>query len=632
MTDQPVNPDILMEAIAAAKRGERAAAKDQLTRYLRYDQKNELAWLWMSSVVESDRERLYCLNQILKLNPDNKTAKRGLAMLGALSPEQRAGLNIEVVGVGLEQKLPEGKAVHAVAAASARPGLAIRRNRRLEIVAILALLGLLLICGGLIVFRNQLLAAAGLLPSTTPAPPTLTPTSTPVPILAATAPPATAGIATPAPDSVLTPIALRLGLPQTSSPTPAVTLPFFPEEKYTLGQRAYEAGKLEEAAIHFIEAATQNQSNYAAHYYLGQIYLQQDDNFKAYNEFDAALKVNSNHALSYLGRGRASFALRSNPLKDYEQAKANDPRWVEPYIYSALYHTSRKDMAKAIDELEAGRTLAPNDVTVLWNLAEQYYRVGRYDDARQTLLAGFEVDPTALDLYRVQAEVAIATKDYDTALRALNLYLSYHPDDAEGWRMAGETYLERGEANTALLFLTKALELKPDDPRETLVTLGEANLRLDNLDTARKNFDDALRLGVTTALRLRIGRAYYNAEDYETAAAEFKKAVDRDRAAFDPHYWLGLAYLGAKAYDEAVQSLASALERAEGDLEKFDALVGRARAYGNLGEPNQAIADLRNALVLNVADRTTPQAEAAALLVQLAGPAPGSTYTPTGVP
>src|SRR3990172_5616055 len=103
MPTQPTTSvDLLAEGIDAARAGERGKAREKFTRLLRQDQKNEQAWLWMSSVVESDRERIYCLNNALKINPNNRTAKRGLALLGALPAELRAELNIEIVGVTME--------------------------------------------------------------------------------------------------------------------------------------------------------------------------------------------------------------------------------------------------------------------------------------------------------------------------------------------------------------------------------------------------------------------------------------------------------------------------------------------------------------------------------------------------
>src|SRR3990172_12800557 len=125
MPEQSTQNALLDEAIAAAKGGDRTKAKDKLTRFLRYDQKNEHAWLWMSSVVESDRERIFCLNNALKLNPNNKTAKRGLALLGALPPEMRADLDIEVIGVDLKaDSSSSGPTQHK------RGGFTLRPSRR----------------------------------------------------------------------------------------------------------------------------------------------------------------------------------------------------------------------------------------------------------------------------------------------------------------------------------------------------------------------------------------------------------------------------------------------------------------------------------------------------------------------
>lgn len=50
------------------------------------DEHNERAWIWMSSVVDSDEERIICLENVLTINPHNETARKGLVALGA-TPE-----------------------------------------------------------------------------------------------------------------------------------------------------------------------------------------------------------------------------------------------------------------------------------------------------------------------------------------------------------------------------------------------------------------------------------------------------------------------------------------------------------------------------------------------------------------
>ena len=70
---------MLNQAIDAVRKGQRVRARDLLTRLLQYDQSNIAHWLWMSAVVDSVKERNYCLHRVLDLDPDNKTAKAGQA-------------------------------------------------------------------------------------------------------------------------------------------------------------------------------------------------------------------------------------------------------------------------------------------------------------------------------------------------------------------------------------------------------------------------------------------------------------------------------------------------------------------------------------------------------------------------
>ena len=72
----------LRQAVAAAKAGRTAEARHLLEAVLDADQHNEQAWIWMSSVVDSDEERVICLENVLTINPQNETARKGLVALG----------------------------------------------------------------------------------------------------------------------------------------------------------------------------------------------------------------------------------------------------------------------------------------------------------------------------------------------------------------------------------------------------------------------------------------------------------------------------------------------------------------------------------------------------------------------
>jgi hypothetical protein len=68
----------------AAKAGRKAEARRLLETVLDADQRNEQAWLWMSGVVDSDEERIVCLENVLTINPNNQAARKGLVAFGVM--------------------------------------------------------------------------------------------------------------------------------------------------------------------------------------------------------------------------------------------------------------------------------------------------------------------------------------------------------------------------------------------------------------------------------------------------------------------------------------------------------------------------------------------------------------------
>jgi membrane protein YdbS with pleckstrin-like domain len=74
-------PENTQQGIAALKTGDKQNAAKLLRLAVQEDPKDLQAWLWLSGAVDTNRERIECLQNVLKIDPNNHVAARGLAQL-----------------------------------------------------------------------------------------------------------------------------------------------------------------------------------------------------------------------------------------------------------------------------------------------------------------------------------------------------------------------------------------------------------------------------------------------------------------------------------------------------------------------------------------------------------------------
>lgn len=73
--------ELRQQGIAAAKAGQKDEARHLLQQSIRLEPNSEAAWLWLASVARETREREFCLQKILEINPNNETANKALEQL-----------------------------------------------------------------------------------------------------------------------------------------------------------------------------------------------------------------------------------------------------------------------------------------------------------------------------------------------------------------------------------------------------------------------------------------------------------------------------------------------------------------------------------------------------------------------
>src|SRR4051812_19612050 len=72
---------LYQRGVAAARGGQKRIAAGLLTRSVQLDPHNEAAWLWLSGVLDDPHQMAFCLNAVLRLNPANEHAQRGIRWL-----------------------------------------------------------------------------------------------------------------------------------------------------------------------------------------------------------------------------------------------------------------------------------------------------------------------------------------------------------------------------------------------------------------------------------------------------------------------------------------------------------------------------------------------------------------------
>ncbi len=82
--------ELLRQGSAAARVGDRKAAREYFTRVTELDADNEEGWLGLAGVVDEMEEKRACFERVLAINPDNSEAQAGLTWVRRKEAESQS--------------------------------------------------------------------------------------------------------------------------------------------------------------------------------------------------------------------------------------------------------------------------------------------------------------------------------------------------------------------------------------------------------------------------------------------------------------------------------------------------------------------------------------------------------------
>jgi len=548
---------MFQEAVEALGQGDKAKARNLLTELLESDQSNPQYWIWMSAAMDSAKERIYCLQTALRLDPENATAKRGLVILGELPPDEnikpfpldRPRLWDEELALAGE-KLKEGGLRGFIA------------NPAVKILGF-ALIGVVVVGLVIVGLRTQRVNLLPTGPFNTAGPsPTIT--LTPTFINATGQAPNVNG--TPAPLSEL------LDVPYTPTPLYVVT-PREPQsgDMMRVFNQAYANGDWEEAIRVMREIANNEPDAADPYYYIGEAYRFMGDYRNALEAYNQALQINPNFGAAYLGLARARLMGDFNA--DVEQlfnaGIERDPNFGELYLERGKYYLDRGEPEKALADLAQAERLLNGSPLAYFYKAQAYLMLDDTDNALTAIEKANEADVTLLPAYLTLGEIYLEKGDHDGAIKALELYTRYETRSPEPFILLGRLYYQEGDCEQALQFLSRAISMDVRAWEAYLyrgmcyVELEQADAAVNDLQRVYSTYEDDFDFNVALMrafmLQEHFGDAYLQGERVLSAA-------ETDEELGQAYYWRAVNFEYREEEDNAIEAWQALMELPSGSV------------------------------------------------------------------
>ena len=581
------------EAVAAARAGEVVRARDLLARLLRADSTNPDYWLWMSAVVDSERESVYCLRSVLKMRPNHTLAQLGLGIMGQISLKKESEIPLRQhrsapmphQAAGRINTLGEWWKVH--------------RNRENAVIALLGFFAVIVVSTIVILQVRSTALQVPLFGGSQTVVSALSTTDTPAPTEAATFRPIPTLEETVNPSNLI-PFATFIGVDFTPTTRYGITPMSVTDTQDDPLNDALDAigeGRYEDALVYLDEVLSVDKMSAQAHYLKGEVYRLQWKMKDSLEQYELAIAIDKDYAPAYFGR--ALWSKQNNPDNDYDRdldrALERDPQYVDAYIERAFFYGYRGRWEEARNDLVTANQIAPDNAFVLIRLGRAQVRTGQAELAEQNILRAQGIDPTILEGYLALGEVYDALQSYEQAVFPLVTYTTYDPEEILGWLRLGEAYTGTGQYPQALEACTHAVDL--------------------NVNSVQA--------------RLCRGKVYRLTAEYKKAVEDLRIASDRAPNMYSTQFTYGCALLEYGKPGLAIEILIHARELAVTVEETADAIGWLALAYEKYSNNAKAETLWEELLALEDVPEYWKN-EAYNHLHGLVTPSPGETPTANG--
>lgn len=269
---------------------------------------------------------------------------------------------------------------------------------------------------------------------------------------------------------------------------------------------------------------------------LGEAYYIRGSYTIAKDNYDNAIKLNSNLATAYYGLGKVYFKMKkyNESLQSFNTAIAKDPNFAEAYLEKGKILYFGEKYGEAAEAFKKYSALKPGSQEGNSYYAKTLYAEGKLDDAYAMLSDVLKADPKSV---------------------TGNLYTAYILSEKEN----PDSSAQVEQYNKAADYFSK-VPLN-DFEVEDLLKYAKVLVNLQRYPDAFNLYDKALTMdSVNKVVYYEYGKASFKAEKYENAIKYLNKATDLGMNERSVYLFKGFSNFYLTKYDDAIVNFQDAIK------------------------------------------------------------------------
>ena len=271
--------------------------------------------------------------------------------------------------------------------------------------------------------------------------------------------------------------------------------PFYVDALKILGDLCFRNNKKTEASHSYYKILINDPDNTEVLMRLGCCLYECGEVEVAKECYERVLKIDSKNdmALDNLSACNKSIHKKKAP----DNCETNESGVQEPTLHDLLedaeFFSSSGNTDSTAETLEHALNLAPKEAIIVSSLGSVYFKLGKYEKAREMFRKEIELNPRDADAYTRLAMSALFSERVDEFESAIGIAIEINPDHFEALRFLGKINLQTRRYLDAAKIFAKLIGLNPDFT-EFYLALGYAFYLGGEKETAKTVFERVLEI------------------------------------------------------------------------------------------------------------------------------------------